>query len=276
VSTPGTGPAEILRRLVASDPGRPRITAYDDTDSPTRGERIELSARVLANWVAKAANLLQDDLDAGVGTVVRLDLPPHWRTLYWALAVWSVGGCVDVPPNRTGGAGSPDGRAPGGADGAGGAEADVVVTDDPGASQGEASVVLVTLAALARAASVPIPDGAVDEARELATHGDVFEPWDAPADHDPALRADGDGTAYAELVPRDERAELVPRDERTELVPRDEGTVRVHTATGDTAAFLRLALGVLAVDGSLVLTRGAPSPDVLEARLQAEGVTRTG
>src|SRR6478609_4494665 len=101
VSTPPATPATLLRRLVASDPGRPRVTVYDDTDSPTRGERIELSARVLANWVAKAANLLRDDLDAGPGSVVLLDLPPHWRTLYWAFAAWSVGACVEVPATRT-------------------------------------------------------------------------------------------------------------------------------------------------------------------------------
>src|SRR6187549_3516723 len=102
VSTPPASPAALLRRLVAADPGRPRITVYDDTESATRGERVELSARVLANWVAKAANLLQDDLDLGPGAVVVLDLPPHWRTLYWALAVWSVGGCVEVPQRRSG------------------------------------------------------------------------------------------------------------------------------------------------------------------------------
>ncbi|MDQ6715007.1 MAG: TIGR03089 family protein, partial [Actinomycetota bacterium] len=46
----------MLRR----DATRPRLTFYDDADGPTRGERIELSAKVLANWVAKGANLLQD------------------------------------------------------------------------------------------------------------------------------------------------------------------------------------------------------------------------
>src|SRR3954453_22662516 len=120
VSTPPEPPAVLLRRLVSADPGRPRITVYDDTDSPTRGERIELSARVLANWVAKAANLLRDDLDVGEGSVVLLDLPPHWRTLYWAFAAWSVGACVEVPRRRTttdGGQGAP-------ADGGQGAPAD--------------------------------------------------------------------------------------------------------------------------------------------------------
>ena len=111
VSTSPTTPAALLRRLVAADPGRPRVTVYDDTDSPTRGERVELSARVLANWVAKAANLLQDDLDVTPGSVVRLDLPPHWRTLYWAFAVWSVGACVELPAHRCRAAAGPDAGA---------------------------------------------------------------------------------------------------------------------------------------------------------------------
>ena len=64
----------LLRALVASDPGRPRITWYDDAAGPTRGERIELSARVLANWVAKAANLLVDELDVEAGDRVLVDL----------------------------------------------------------------------------------------------------------------------------------------------------------------------------------------------------------
>jgi len=84
VPNPPEDVQSLLAALMASDPGRPRITVYDDTDGPTRGERVELSARVVANWVAKAANLLQDELDAGPGTVVRLALPPHWRTVYWA------------------------------------------------------------------------------------------------------------------------------------------------------------------------------------------------
>ena len=71
-------PADVLARLVSSDSGRPRLTWYDDTPGPTNGERIELSARVLTNWVAKAANLLQDDCAAGPGTTVGLDVPAHW------------------------------------------------------------------------------------------------------------------------------------------------------------------------------------------------------
>ncbi len=257
MSTPPTTPAALLRDLVASDPGRPRVTVYDDTDSPTRGERIELSARVLANWVAKAANLLHDDLDAGPGSVVLLDLPPHWRTLYWALAAWSVGACVEVPAGRTGDAV----RSPGG--GPGPAEvlspgADVVVTDAVDVASGADEAVLVTLAALARSAGVTVPPGVTDEARELATHGDRFDPWDAPDPDDPALRSGGDVIAFGGLVPE----------------PAGDPQ-RAHTATTDTVAFLRLALEVWAADGSIVVTRGQPAGDVLRARLAAEGVTTT-
>lgn len=224
----------LLATLLASDPGRPRITVYDDTDGPTRGERVELSARVVANWVAKAANLLQDELDAGPGTVVQLALPPHWRTLYWALATWSVGATVDLRPG----------------DGA----ADVVVSDDPERADDAPAAVLVTLAALARSAPVPVPAGAVDEARELATHGDVFHPWDGPGPGDPALLAADGTTTFAGLVP--------------------DGTPgRWHTTTTDPAAFLRAVLAAWAADGSVVLTRGTPPADVLERRLESEGVT---
>ena len=48
--------AEQLRR----DPARPLVTFYDDAT----GERVELSVTTYANWVAKTAGLLQDELDA--------------------------------------------------------------------------------------------------------------------------------------------------------------------------------------------------------------------
>ena len=230
-----TGVTALLASLLASDPGRPRITVYDDADGPTHGERVELSARVVANWVSKAANLLQDELDAGPGTVVQLALPPHWRTLYWALATWSVGATVDLRPD---------------------AGADVVVTDDPVRCDDAPAAVLVTLAALARSAAGSVPAGAVDEARELATHPDVFDAWDAPGGDDAALVTPDGATTFEELVP--------------EAAPG-----RWHTDTPDAGEFLRTVLAAWAGDGSVVLTRGGPHPDVLERRLASEGVTAT-
>ena len=43
----------------------PRITYYDDAS----GERIEVSTVTLANWAAKTANLLRDEMGAGASLV---------------------------------------------------------------------------------------------------------------------------------------------------------------------------------------------------------------
>src|SRR5262249_8331331 len=54
---------QLLAQALARDPGRPLLTYYDDAT----GERAELSATTLANWVAKTANLLQDELALSPG-----------------------------------------------------------------------------------------------------------------------------------------------------------------------------------------------------------------
>lgn len=221
--------------MLRSDSAKPRITTYDDTDGPTRGERIELSARVLGNWVSKAANALQDELDVAPGSVVRLDLPPHWRTAYWALAAWSVGATVTVD--------------------AGGPSPDVVVTTEADvAAQPGPRGVLVTLAGLARSATVVVPGGVMDEARELSTHGDQFAAWEEPGDDDVALVADGERTAYADVVGGPANA-----------------AERRHLTTTSTADFLRACLALWAADGSVVLSRGGAPADVLVERSRTEG-----
>jgi uncharacterized protein (TIGR03089 family) len=236
-------PPDVLAAMLRADPARPRVTFYEDTDGPTRGERIELSARVLANWVSKAANALQDELDVAPGSRVLLALPPHWRSLYWALAVWSVGGTVVAD------------RSPGAS---GSAPADVVVTDDPGLASTAPRAVLVTLAALARQAAAPTGD-AMDEARELSTHGDQFVAWEEPAGDDVALEVDGATTAYSAVV-----ADLGwPAGPRVHLRATDLGTV------------LTQALAAWAGDGSVVLSRGDLGAPDLARREDVEGVTLT-
>jgi uncharacterized protein (TIGR03089 family) len=228
-------PPDVLAALLGTDPGRPRVTYYDDTPGPTQGERIELSAKVLANWVNKAANALQDEYDLGPGSTVRLALPPHWRALYWALAAWSVGATVVLDDEP----------------------ADLVVTDSPELAQSAPAAALVTLAALARSAPGAVPSGVMDEARELSTHGDQFTPWDEPATTDVALRAGGEQTAYESVVPQ-----------------RDwPAGARVHTASADLRDVLSTALAAWAVDGSLVLSRGPDPEGGRTARIAAEGVT---
>lgn len=235
-------PASVLAEILRSDPARPRVTFYEDTPGPTRGERIELSGKVLANWVAKAGNALQDEFDLGPGSVVRLSLPPHWRALYWAFAVWSVGATLDL-------AGS---RAP-----------DLLVCDDPDViaatlapRPGEA--VLLTLSALARAHPGPVPAGVMDEARELATYGDQLVALADPGPDDLALIADRGPLPYRSVVPQ----------------PGWPDGTRVSLA-GGLSQVLESTLAACAVDGSVVLARngwhagGEPHP----GRLESERVT---
>ena len=234
-------PASVLAEILRSDPARPRVTFYEDTAGPTQGERIELSGKVLANWVAKAGNALQDEYDLGPGSVVRLCLPPHWRALYWALAVWSVGGTVDLVGGRT---------------------ADLLICDDPDlpstVEPAPGDVVVVTLAALARVHPDPLPAGALDEARDLATYGDQFASLADPSPEDLALISRRGRTAYQSVVPH---GDWQPQA-RVSLV-------------GDLGQVLESALAAWAVDGSVVLARegqhagGKPQPE----RLASEHVT---
>ncbi len=76
------------------DPVGPRITYYDDAT----GERIELSTVTLANWAAKTANLLRDELGAGPGSRIAVLLPAHWQTAAVLLGVWYIGAEVVLGP----------------------------------------------------------------------------------------------------------------------------------------------------------------------------------
>jgi uncharacterized protein (TIGR03089 family) len=235
-------PASVLADILRSDPARPRVTFYEDTPGATRGERIELSGKVLANWISKAGNALQDEYDLGPGSVVRLCLPPHWRAVYWAFAVWSVGGTLDL---------------------VGGQSPDLLICDNPDAIAAQpkptpGDVVLVTLAALARAHPGPVPAGAMDEARELATYGDRFTALADPSPDDLALITDSGHTTYNSAVPR-----------------RDWPTNTRVSLAGDLAQVLEATLAAWAIDGSVVLARhgehagGEPLPE----RLASEQVT---
>ncbi|MFV8170113.1 TIGR03089 family protein [Mycolicibacterium peregrinum] len=79
--------AAILDPLLAADPAGPRITYYDDAT----GERIELSTVTMANWAAKTANLLRDEMGAGPGTRVAVLLPAHWQTAAALFGIWWIG-----------------------------------------------------------------------------------------------------------------------------------------------------------------------------------------
>ena len=84
---------DLMTALRSGHSTSPRLTWYGPD-----AERVELSGRVLDNWVAKTSNLLQDELDAEPGMRLRLDLPAHWKSVIWALAAWQLG--METGPGR--------------------------------------------------------------------------------------------------------------------------------------------------------------------------------
>ncbi|MFF5176022.1 TIGR03089 family protein [Micromonospora sp. NPDC000089] len=77
--------ARVFADAIAPDPTRPLLTWYDDAT----GERTELSGATLANWAAKTANLLVDELALAPGDTAGVLLPPHWQTAAVLLGCWS-------------------------------------------------------------------------------------------------------------------------------------------------------------------------------------------
>lgn len=161
--------ADLL--LAVREPGRPLLT-WDDR---TTGERVELSATTTANWVAKTASLLVDELDAEIGTRVRIGLPSHWLRFVWLLSSWTVGAVV-VDRDADIGVSGPD-----------------LVGDEP-----------VRLAASLRPLGGPFvspPEGFVDLATVVPGQPDAFTPLDVPHAGSAALDlADADPLDHAGLV----------------------------------------------------------------------------
>lgn len=162
-----TDPAGLLRARVESDPSRPFVTFYDDA----KGERVELSARVFDNWVAKTANFLVDGLGAQPGDKVVLALPEHWQTLVWLMASWSAG--LHVHLDDPGEVEGPYLLAV--------AEENLAEVDE---SQAE-EVIGLSLHALG-GPMADVPPGVTDYAVEVRAHGDRFRPERSFAD-DPLL-----------------------------------------------------------------------------------------
>ena len=166
------------------------------------GDRVDLSGRVAANWMTKAANRLILELSAGAGTTVALDLPAHWRSLVWAHAVWAAGAELDL----------------------GGTDVDIAVRRDPAEATAAQNAVEITandeifvpLPALARRVR-DLPAGGVDGAADLMTQPDA---WIVPPAHDPAAPT-GLGLSQAELLAAPvELRELDPGSGPGDAAPR--------------------------------------------------------
>ncbi len=84
----------MFAAVLAADPSRPFVSFYDDAT----GEWAEMSAKSVANWVAKTHFLLIDELGLGVGDRAFVDLPAHWISVPILLGCWSAGLDVSDDP----------------------------------------------------------------------------------------------------------------------------------------------------------------------------------
>jgi uncharacterized protein (TIGR03089 family) len=179
----------VTDRLFApllSAPAKPLVTHYDDAV----GSRVELSRATVANWAAKTANWLRDELDVAVGSPVSVALPAHWQTVGVLLGAWWCGAhVVDSSEGATVAFIGPSGSAPG-------AESVAVVALDP----------------LGRGLSGDAPAGQLDYLVESRIFGDDFiaydkVPGDTPAFHgstvDSLVAAAADRAAALGIGPAD-------------------------------------------------------------------------
>ena len=146
----------VLQPLLAGDPGAPLVTHYD-LEAPSR---VELSVTSTANWAAKIAGLLRDELGVMPDDVVVCDLPAHWLTAGVLLGCWWAGAEV-----RTGDAD----------------DAVVVITvpDRLDRHPADAETLLMTTDPMGRplsALGVEVPPGVTDLAEACRIHPDAFVP----------------------------------------------------------------------------------------------------
>lgn len=270
----------VLDLLTGEEPNQPRLTWYGPDD-----ERVELSGRVLANWVTKATNMLVEECDVEPGSRVLLDVPVHWRALVWAMATWCAGGelvlrpeddfAVDddedlVPDDPYEPELTDDGEEEDADDDESvfvpdetPEEPDVAVTSRASGAPSAGLVLVVALPALAMHVEDPIPSGAIDAAAALMGYGDHLGYVQEPTDEDAALSGPEVAGSAGGPVHYRELADWCR--EQTPASHRDEERPRVLCTPGSHSEMLAHAVAAWRAGGSLVLL----GEDVDSARFTA-------
>ncbi len=191
----------------AADPGRPLVTWY----GASPGERVELSVTSWANWVAKTASLLQDELDVARGDRVLLDLPSHWLGTVWLGACWSLGAVAAAT------SGPID-------EGAALVVCGPLSVEEHAAT--EVQVVATSLAPLGTRFTEPLPAGVVDFGEVVWGQPDAFTPWDTVVADDPAWAGPAETLSHLDLVEL-ARVATEPQRVATTAQPVSDGGVRI-------------------------------------------------
>lgn len=227
----------ILDPLMSSDPAGPRITYYDDAT----GERIELSTATLANWAAKTANLLRDELGAGPGSRVAVLLPPHWQTAAVLFGIWWIGAEAVLA----------------------GDDADIALCTVDRLSDADDAVGMGEIAVLSLDPfGKPVPDlaiGLTDYATAVRVHGDQISPERHPG---PAL----DGRSVTEVLADAQASAAAQGFTATDRV--------LSTASWHTADELTDNLLAIFAAGASLVQVANPDPTALDRRRQTEKTTK--
>jgi uncharacterized protein (TIGR03089 family) len=231
----------ILDPMLRADPVGPRITYYDDA----AGERIELSAVTLANWAAKTANLLRDELGAGPASRIAILLPAHWQTAAVLFGVWWIGAEAVL----------------------GDAPADIALCtadrlDEADVAVAGGEVAVLSLDPFGRSSKQGRPDlpvGVTDYATAVRVHGDQIVPERHPG---PALA----GRSVDEILADCENAAAARG-----LTSNDR--VLSSAAWAAPGELVDGLLAIMAVGASLVQVAN-PDPSLLQRRIETEKVTR--
>lgn len=229
-----TTPERQFADLLTAQPARPFVTYYDERS----GERSELSAKSLANWVAKTHHLLVDELGLGVGDTALLALPAHWISVPALLGCLTAG--LDIVP-------------------AGQADVAFVTPETLPAAAAATDVYAVSPANAAAGFGGTPPEPAADYVTSVRPHEDKW-----PSVHllagpdDPCLpgQSRGQVAAQAAAAGLDRGARLLTTGSWT--TPQD---------------WIDTVLAPIAVQGSLVIVANCADESVIEHRMAQERAT---
>jgi uncharacterized protein (TIGR03089 family) len=229
-----TTPERQFAQLLARDPSSPFVTYYDEAT----GERTELSAKSLANWVAKTHHLLGDELGLGVGDTALLALPAHWLSVPMLL------GCLTAGLALT---------SEGAADVAFASAASL----DVAATAADVYAFAPESAAVGFRGEPPAP--ALDYVASVRPQADAWASVQMPAGpHDPCL-------------PGLSRGDVAARAAATGLAPGARVlTTRTWASVDD---WIDTLLAPIAVGGSVVFVANCADDAVLERRMSQERAT---